>query len=183
MAGEGARTGTVSAGETDVGNSATIAAFHEILRRMLVGSVHLASLARAWKPRPAHRSHHECGIRPLRSYRRGNSRLRRLLSDGDRDRAASLAAIVSVVLQLEGFAGRHANWLSFSTALLLHVRVATTISGRDRERSPLNRPLAVTFSSLLDCSEADLKVGEMHDRSHYAGCGSLQEIESWSTRK
>src|SRR5215467_6717223 len=78
MAGEGARTGTVSAGETDVGNSATIAAFHEILRRMLVGSVHLASLARAWKPRPAHRSHHECGIRPLRSYRRGNSRLGRL---------------------------------------------------------------------------------------------------------
>src|SRR5262249_12533037 len=46
MAGEGARarTGTVSAGETDVGNFATIAAFHEILRRMLVGPIHLASL-------------------------------------------------------------------------------------------------------------------------------------------
>jgi hypothetical protein len=32
----------------------------------------------------------------------------------------------------------------------------------------LNRPLAVTFSSLLDCSEPDLKVGEMHYRLHYA---------------
>jgi len=29
-------------------------------------------------------------------------------------------------------------------------------------------PLAVTFSSLLDCSEPDLKIVEMHDRSHYA---------------
>ena len=36
--------------------------------------------------------------------------------------------------------------------------------------SLLNRPLAVTFSSLLDCSKADLKVGEMHYRSHYAWC-------------
>jgi hypothetical protein len=29
----------------------------------------------------------------------------------------------------------------------------------------LNRPLAVAFSSLLDCSEAELKFGEMHYRS------------------
>jgi hypothetical protein len=36
------------------------------------------------------------------------------------------------------------------------------------DRPLLNRPLAVTFSSLLDCSKADLKVGEMHYSSHYA---------------
>jgi hypothetical protein len=30
------------------------------------------------------------------------------------------------------------------------------------DRLLLNRPLAVTFSSLLDCSKADSKVGEMH---------------------
>jgi len=41
-------------------------------------------------------------------------------------------------------------------------------SGADRPL--LNRPLAVTFSSLLDCSTADLKVGKMHYRSHYAWC-------------
>ena len=40
-------------------------------------------------------------MRPLRSYRRGNSCPRRLLSDGDRNRFGPLAAIVSVVLELE----------------------------------------------------------------------------------
>ena len=38
-------------------------------------------------------------------------------------------------------------------------------SGADRPL--LNRPLAVTFSSLLDCSKANLKVGDMHYWSHH----------------
>jgi hypothetical protein len=52
--------------------------------------------------------------------------------------------------------------------------------GADRPLS--NRPLAM--KALMDCSKADLKVGEMHYRSHYAQCGSLpQETESWSIKK
>jgi hypothetical protein len=35
------------------------------------------------------------------------------------------------------------------------------------DRPLLNRPLAMTFSSLLDCSKADLKVGDMHYRPHH----------------
>jgi hypothetical protein len=40
MAGESARTGTVNASETSRRKSATVAASHEILRRMLVSHAH-----------------------------------------------------------------------------------------------------------------------------------------------
>ena len=59
--------------------------------------------------------------------------------------------------------------LLMAVALLLRsLEVLDRRGSGGADRLLLNRPLAVTFSSLLDCSKADLKVGKMHYRSHYA---------------
>src|SRR6516162_2775396 len=90
----------------------------------------------------------------------------RLVSDGDRNCFWPLDEIVSVVLQLEA---RSSDTTSDSRSLRnSSSRVdAHRLTGEIPSHLLLSRPLAVNFSSLLDCNEPDLKAGEIHSRSHH----------------